>query len=116
MNKITIDGVDSKMIANNIEPAFATHPGAIIKEELAAREISQKQLAEKMEISPSLLNEVLNGKRALNTELALLIEAALDIPAEPLLAMQTEYNMLTAKRDHKFMEKLKGIRKFAAAF
>jgi addiction module HigA family antidote len=111
---ITIKGVDSKMIANNIEPAFATHPGTIIKEEIAAREISQKQLAEKMGVTASLLNEVLNGKRALNTEMALLIEAALDIPAEPLLSMQTEYNMITAKRDHKFMARLNEIRKISA--
>ena len=113
---ITIKGIDSKMIANNVEPAFATHPGTIIKSEIAAREISQKQLAAKMGVSASLLNEVLNGKRALNTEMALLIEAALDIPAEPLLAMQTEYNMITAKRDHQFMNRLKEIRKIAAIF
>lgn len=113
---VTIKGIDSKMIANNMEPAFATHPGTIIKEELAAREISQKHLAEKMNVSTSLLNEVLNGKRALNTEMALLIEAALDIPAEPLLAMQTEYNVITAKRDKHFMARLKKVTKIAAVY
>ena len=62
------------------------------------------------------VNDVLNAKRPINAELALLIEVALDLPAEPLLKMQTRYNMLVAKRDGKFVEKLKNIRKIAAIF
>jgi hypothetical protein len=34
---ITIPGVDPKMIANNLEPAFPTHPGEILKEEIEYR-------------------------------------------------------------------------------
>jgi plasmid maintenance system antidote protein VapI len=48
--------------------------------------------------------------------MALLIEATLDVPAEPLLTMQTEYNMFMAKRDSDFMARLKEIRKIAAVF
>ena len=65
-------------------------------------------------LEPFLLNEVLNGKRQVNTELALLVEAALDIPAESLLQMQARYNMLTAKRNKSFMEKLQNVRKIVA--
>ena len=43
-----------------------------------------------------------------------LIGAALDIDAEPLLKMQTCYNLQMAKNDSKFMEKLSKIRKIAA--
>ena len=68
-----------------------------------------------MGISCTLLNEVLNGKRQVNTELALLVEAALDIPAESLLQMQARYNMLTAKQNKSFMEKLQNVRKIVAA-
>ena len=68
------------MIANNLEPFRPTHPGEVLKDELEYRGISQKQLAAEMGISYTLLNEVLNGKRQVNTELALLVEAALDIP------------------------------------
>ena len=32
---VELPGVDPKMIANNIEPAFATHPGSILKDEEA---------------------------------------------------------------------------------
>jgi hypothetical protein len=45
-----------------------------------------------------------------NTELALLIEATLDLPTEPLLKVQA----IATKRNSKFMEKLNKIRKIAA--
>ena len=108
-------GTDPNMIANNLEPFRPTHPGEVLKDELEYRGISQKQLAAEMGISYTLLNEVLNGKRQVNTELALLVEAALDIPAESLLQMQARYNMLTAKRNKSFMEKLQNVRKIVAA-
>jgi plasmid maintenance system antidote protein VapI len=69
-----------------------------------------------MGISYSVLNEVLNGKRALNTELAMMMEAALGVDAAPLLAMQNEYDMQMAERNEWFMEKLKQIRRVAAVF
>lgn len=87
-----------------------THPGEIIKDEIEYRGISQRTLATQIGVSPTQLNEVLNGKRALNTEMALLICAALDIDAEPLLAMQTRYNIITAQRNKTFSQKLNSIR------
>ena len=111
---VTIPGVDPKMIANNVDPYYPVHPGEVLKDEIEYRGISQKKLAAAMDVPYTLLNEVLNGKRQLNTELALLIEAVLDLPAEPLLKMQASYNMLVAKRNGKFIEKLNNIRKIAA--
>lgn len=111
----SIKGADPNMIANKLEPFRPTHPGEVLKDELEYRGISQKQLAAEMGISYTLLNEVLNGKRQVNTELALLVEAALDIPAESLLQMQARYNMLKTKRNKSFMEKLQNVRKIVAA-
>ncbi len=108
--------MDNKMIANNLEPAYLTHPGEVVKDEIEYRGISQRKLAEEIGVAYSQLNEVLNGKRPLNTELALLLEAALDLPASPLLAMQTRYNLLTAKRNQSFLSRLRSIRKIAAVF
>ena len=110
----TIDGVNPQMIANNLKPFQPTHPGEVLKEELEFRGISQRGLAKELGISYSALNEVLNGKRALNTELAMMMEAALGVDAAPLLAMQNEYDMLMAERNEVFMEKLKQIRRIAA--
>lgn len=104
----------SIMEANKFEPFTPTHPGDIIKDEIEYRGISQRALATQIGVSPTQLNEVLNGKRALNTEMAMLISAALDIDAEPLLAMQTRYDMITARRNKTFLTKLNSIRKIAA--
>ena len=114
MEKKTND-INEKMVANNLEPAFLTHPGEVIKDEIEFRGISQRRLAKEIGVSYSQLNEVLNGKRPVNTELALLIEAALDSPSTPLLTLQTRYDLLSAKRNKSFLTRLKGIRKIAAA-
>ncbi len=96
------------------EPFIPTHPGEIIKDEIEYRGISQRALAMQIGVSYTQLNEVLNGKRALNTEMALLIGAALDVDAELLLAMQTRYDMITARRNQTFLTKLNSIRKIVA--
>ena len=62
-----------------------------------------------------MLNEVLNGKRAMNAHLAMLIAAALGLDAEPLLNLQTRYDMISAKRTPSFMQRIQAIRKIAAA-
>ena len=111
---IKIEGVDPKMIANNLTPSEPIHPGEILKDEIEYRGISQRKLAAQMGISPTLLNEILNGKRAVSAEYALLFEAALGIDAEPLIKLQVDYNIQVAKSDKSFLERLAKIRKIAA--
>ena len=113
---ITISGVNPNMIANNIEPLYPTHPGEVLKDEIEYRKLSQKKLASDMGVSYTSFNEVLNAKRPLNTELALLIEAALGLDAIPLLQMQARYNILVAKRNNIFIEKLKKVTKIAVVY
>lgn len=111
---ITIKGVDPRMIANNLTPSEPIHPGEMIKDEIEYRGLSQRKLAAQMGISSSLLNEILNGKRAVSTEYALLFEAALGIPADMWLRQQARYDMQVAKSDKSFLERLANIRKIAA--
>ncbi len=73
------------------------HPGMMIKPELVERGISQKTFAKTIGVQPSHLSEVLNGKRALTTELAMKIEDAIGLPAKILLAAQAQYNVEIAK-------------------
>lgn len=114
IDMITLPGVAPDMIANNLTPFEPTHPGELIKDELESRNITQAKLAESISVSPSLINEVIKGKRSVNTELALLIEAALNIPADLLLNLQSDYNMQVAKSDVSFMKRLSSIRNIAA--
>lgn len=111
---VTLANVRQDMIANNLVPFEPTHPGELIRDELEARKMSQAALARQIGISPTLLNEVINSKRAVNTELALLLEAALGISAETWLGLQSDYNMQVAKSDKMFMDKLASIRRIAA--
>ena len=110
---IEIKGIDSNMIANNLKPYEPTHPGEILKEEIEYRGISQKFLAEKMEVQYTMLNDILNCKRPVNTKFALLFEAALGIPAYILTGMQSRYDMQMAKNNKLFIDKLKKVRRNA---
>ena len=73
-----------------------THPGDVLKEELEARGISQKKFSEVLSVPYTQLNEILNGKRPVTTDFALMVEAALGINPELLINMQTRYNMSVA--------------------
>ena len=97
-----------------LEPYIPTHPGEVIKDEIEYRGISQRSLAQKIGVSYTQLNEILNGKRNLNTETAMLIAAALNIDAEPLLDMQTRYNIISARRNKAFTKRLAEISPVAA--
>lgn len=106
---------ETPMRANDVKPFVAVHPGELLKDEIEFRGLSQRALARRIGVSASVLNEVLNCKRALNTEMAMMLEAAIGVEAAPLLAMQNEYNMLQAERDETFMAKLRQISRVAAA-
>ncbi|MBP1613257.1 MAG: plasmid maintenance system antidote protein, family [Bacteroidetes bacterium] len=71
---ITLKGVDPRMIANNLTPFEPTHPGEILKGEIEYRGISQRKLARQMGVSYSVMHEVLNAKRPVTTEYALLFD------------------------------------------
>jgi addiction module HigA family antidote len=113
---VHVEGKEDKIIANNLEPHYLTHPGEVIKDELEFRGISQRRLAAEIGVPASQLNEVLNAKRPLSAEMALLICQALDLDAEPLLSLQMKYNLLSAKRNKSFFEHLKKIPRIAAVF
>ncbi|MDR0907381.1 MAG: HigA family addiction module antidote protein [Rikenellaceae bacterium] len=102
------------MNANNIEPFYPIHPGEIVKDEVEFLGLKQRDLAAKMGISYSQLNEILNCKRPVNTEIALLFEAALGLEPVALVNMQTRYNMQTARKNKALAARLAKIRQIVA--
>ena len=86
------------MVTKNENPApfMAVHPGMMIKPELEERGISQKDFAKMVGVQASHLSEVLNGKRALTTDLAVKIESVIGLPAKILLSAQTQYELESA--------------------
>lgn len=112
--KVRIEGISPDMIANNLNTSTPIHPGEMIKDEIEYRGITQKALAKEIGVPASVLNEVLNCKRDVSTEYALLLEAALGIEADLWLRLQAEYNKQVAKSDPNFLARLAKIRQVAA--
>ena len=110
----TINNTITHKSANTMMSSYLIHPGEMLKDEIAARGITQKELAREIGVSYTVFNEVLNGKRPITTEYALLLEAALDTDANIWIGLQADYNMQKMKQDTTFMKRLSGIRKVAA--
>ena len=98
--------IKENKIANNMTSSMLIHPGEMIKDEIIARGLTQKGLAEQMGVSCTVFNEILNGKRPVTTEYALLLEAALGTPATIWIGLQADYNMQKAMQDKSFMMNL----------
>lgn len=92
-----------------------SHPGEIIKEEIESRGITQKQLASMINVPYTQLNEILNCKRVVSVDFALLIEAALGINPELLINMQNRHNMAVARQRPSLVQKINKIRQLRAA-
>lgn len=92
-----------------------THPGDILKEELESRGISQKKFSEVLNLPYTQLNEILNGKRPVTTDFALMMEAALGINPELLINMQSRYNMSVARQKKTLLARLLDIKRACAA-
>ena len=76
-----------------LTPFIATHPGEMIKDELKARKMTQKQLATETGIKPSVLSETIHGKRAISKTMAVALEKSFGIPAEIWLNLQSQYDL-----------------------
>jgi len=92
--------MNEDIIMKNIQelvPAEAIHPGITLQDELEAAGFTQRSLASELGIQPSLLNEIVKGKRNITAELALLLEAALGIDASFWLNLQKGYELDVAR-------------------
>lgn len=94
---------------------ITTHPGEILKEELEARGISQRKFSAALNMPYTQLNEILNGKRQVTTDFALMMEAALGINPELLVNMQSRYNLSVSKQKRPLSAKLVDIKRACAA-
>lgn len=94
---------------------ISTHPGDVLKEEIEARGISQRQFSEMLGVSYTMLNEILNCKRPVTSDFALLVEACLGISPELLINMQSRYNLTKAKMNPSLIARISNIRKAVAA-
>jgi HTH-type transcriptional regulator/antitoxin HigA len=94
---------------NDVVPAFATHPGELIHDELEARGMSQTEFSKLIDYNKTQLNEVIKGKRNINAELALLLEKALGIDASYWMRLQASYDLDIERIKEKTIQKQKAI-------
>jgi addiction module HigA family antidote len=90
------------------------HPGELLKDELEYRHLSQKAVAKQLGLPYTSFNEILNGKRPITTDFAMIMEAALGVSPGLLLRMQTDYNLQMAKQNKTILNRIAEIRKIAA--
>ncbi|OYZ22269.1 MAG: addiction module antidote protein, HigA family [Bdellovibrio sp. 28-41-41] len=75
------------------------HPGVVLNEiYMKEMELNQSQLAEKCGCSPRKINEIVNGKRAISPEFAIILEGVLGTTAEMWVRIQAEYDLWLARR------------------
>lgn len=79
-------------------PALVIPPGDILKEELAAREWSQQELADILGRPPRLISELIGGKRAITPETAVGLSAALGSSPEYWMALEASYQLSKIRR------------------
>lgn len=74
------------------------HPGEFIREVyLEAFDISSRQLAANLSVSPSTLSRLLKGSSGISPEMALRLSKALGRSPESWLAMQDIYDLWVAR-------------------
>jgi len=91
------------MSKNNI------HPGLILNKALEDKGLSQKELASKINVAHSLLNNILKGKRNINVNIAISLEAAGLNKASYWLSKHMEYLLYQAKNDSGVNKKKEAI-------
>ncbi len=75
------------------------HPGVVLNEVyMKEMNLNQSQLAEKCKCSPRKINEIVNGKRSISPEFALILECVLGTTAEMWVRIQAEYDLWVARK------------------
>jgi antitoxin HigA-1 len=76
------------------------HPGQVLDEVyMTEMNLNQTALAAKCKCSPRKINEIVNGKRGVSPEFAIVLEKVLGTSAEMWVRMQAEYDLWAARRD-----------------
>lgn len=85
--------------------AKASHPGEVLLAILKQKGLSQKELSEAIGKATPVISDIIKGKRNVNAEIALLLEAALgELTAQEWLAIQSLYDIEHLEEDAKIIQ------------
>jgi addiction module HigA family antidote len=76
---------------------IAVHPGAVLKDELQERGITQTSLAVHIGVLPRTINEVCRGKRGISAELAVKLSMALGASPAFWINLQKNWELSQVK-------------------
>ena len=88
----------NRIYANDTVTGSPVHPGAILSDEIKARGLKQKDLAKDMGITTTMLSDLIHGRRNITADLALKLEATLDISAMFWMNLQSKYDLDKARK------------------
>lgn len=72
-------------------------PGEVLAEEIAARGITQKELASRLGIQAEAVNEIIKGKKAITPDTAIGLGKVLGISAHFWNTLEADYRMALAR-------------------
>jgi len=88
---------------------ITTHPGTILlKEYLEPMELTQKELADHLDIPIQRINEIVRGKRGISPDTAWLLSEAFDTSPEFWLNLQSMRD-LSSNRPSRHIKPLKAV-------
>ncbi len=79
---------------------LATHPGEILKDELAGRGLSAHRFAPELGVPPTRIAAILKCQRAISPETALRLTAYLGGSPRVWLRLQADYDLALAEKKH----------------
>jgi addiction module HigA family antidote len=86
---------------NKIAPP-PIHPGEVLRKALTDNDITQETLADALNVSRYSVNQIVNAKRNITTDMALRLAKALSSSAEFWLNLQRQYDLWDAYRGIEF--------------
>lgn len=100
--------MESHRIPEAREP---THPGEMLRKEfLEPLGMSQKELADRLGVHYPRVNELVNGKRGVTTETALMLASLFGTSPQLWLNLQNTYDLYRSIHDPATEEKLAAVR------
>ncbi len=82
---------------NEYFPQTVSHPGKTLNEKLEELEMSHHEFAMRVVMNEKVITDIINGESPITTEIALLFENILQIPAHFWINRQKKYDESIAK-------------------
>lgn len=89
---------------------FTITPGQFVQDALETKSITQKDLSLMLGKSASVINDIIKGKRLINAEIAVLLEAVTDIKAAVWMDVQSKYVIAEAYRNEGILTRYSKIK------